>query len=342
MGVMNNNYTKSEIARVSEGDANKPLTHRFRMTPKTLLTTLAATAILVAAASINTHAQTWETVMDLEDGLWATAARAVLVDPFSTASAPSQLFGGGQLGFQLQFTRLDQVSGQHSILDAQVFADEPTRRLEMGYDPSSGDLYSAQFTDKGWLVRRSPDRGLSWANSDLFEEAIDPCWPGGVPDGIAADGAGNVYVCGQIRIGCNVRRWVVRKTSDRGHTWATVHDLQNASGKGIHFVPGAEGGLFTIGTKAANNDYDWLVRRSRDGGATWVTVDVRSAATDGPEVVTSDRAGRIYVAGTYKRQWTVRQSDNGGAGKQSIQPGLSRPSPLLWKGSRRMLWGTSI
>jgi subtilisin family serine protease len=79
---MQRTYTKSEIARVSEGEASKPLTHRFRMTTKTLLTTLAA---ILAGAALTSHGQALPPVANAPGGL-AYAPGEVLVQFKSTVT----------------------------------------------------------------------------------------------------------------------------------------------------------------------------------------------------------------------------------------------------------------
>jgi hypothetical protein len=114
----------------------------------------------------------------------------------------------------------------------------------------------------------------------------------------------------------------VRKSADQGLTWTTVDDLTNARASRIHFVPGTNGGLFTVGYRVsgsgANTTYAWLVRRSRDAGATWNAVHIYAGSGNvGARAITSDSQGTIYVAG-WGTPEAVKKSDDGGTTWQTI------------------------
>jgi len=69
-------------------------------------------------------------------------------------------------------------------------------------------------TQYGWLVRKSANGGVSWANVDYFANG----WPGNAP--ITVDVFGRVFVAGFNNV--TPRTWLVRGSTDGGTTWVTT------------------------------------------------------------------------------------------------------------------------
>ncbi len=192
---------------------------------------------------------------------------------------------------------------------------------------ASGNLYVSSFTydsvssDRlGWYVRRSTDGGATWTTVDDMVTA--PLWPATDDVGIAADGAGNVYVAATDVYYLNsvwYHDWTIRKGIG-GTSFSTIDVLPNSFPKDIFVHPTA--GIFVVGqTQLANKGptiLAWLVRRSTDGGATWSNVDTfllsKSAVAMG---IGTDASGNLYVVGSGTvastgDHWIVRKSTNGG------------------------------
>jgi hypothetical protein len=287
-------------------------------------------------------AQTWQTVLDYQ----------FIVDGSSYATciagdALGNVFVGG-LGYP--------ATGFSSGLVLKTDTTEATWFLSDNSNPSppqgssvsglafdaNGNLYSAETLwnpctrtscpGSSWYVRKSSDRGVTWATVDLFQVAPGQSAGAG---GVAGDSLGNVYVSGGAPDANGVIHWLVRKSADGGQTWPSVDDLSPGRSYGIGSVPGV--GLFAVGSLSSTTSSkgnktttttSWVVRRSVDAGAHWITVDSVQPPlgyTALASAVASDAMGRIYAAGrtmilvgsgrtaTTAWQWLVRGSSDGGA-----------------------------
>lgn len=321
-----------------------------------------------AAAIVSTQpllAQTWQTVLDYQFIDAASSYGSCIA-----ADALGNVFVGG-LGYP--------ATGFSSGLVLKTDTTEATWYLSDNSNPSppqgssiaglafdaNGNLYSAgtlwnlctktSCPGTFWYVRKSPDRGATWATVDLFQAVAGKSAGSG---GVAGDALGNIYVSGGATDANGVYHWLVRKSADGGQTWATVDDLSPGRSYGIGSVPGV--GLFAVGSLSSTTSgkgnkttttTSWVVRRSVDGGNTWVTVDVCQPPPGyGAMAVAaaSDTQGKVYVAGRTTIlagsgrtaiavvQWLVRGSNDGGntwstadafsyvSGKGSVANGLGR------------------
>jgi len=274
---------------------------------------LTVTGIGLVVTASRANAQTWETLLDLQDTNNADAQGwTLLVDPYSGQLAPSRLFFGGMIARHAAVLVFDQSTGTYDRHDVP----DGFRVNQLGVDPSSGNLFSAMlsYAIPGWQVSSSTDGGTNWTVADLFALSTNGS---GDAWGFAADDAGNLFVtgsAGQDSNGLN-GHWVVRKSTDHGQSWSTVDNYPNAVPNKIHFLSGTNGGLFVVGYR--NGGSTWTVRRSRDSGASWAVVDSLPGIAYG---VSSDSAGNVYVVGE-SGGWTVRQSSNGGNTWQTIYSG---------------------
>jgi hypothetical protein len=214
---------------------------------------LTVTGIGLAITASSANAQTWETLLDLQDTNNADInVLTLLVDPYSGQLAPSRLFVGGHIGQQAVVFVFDQATGTYDRHDVP----NGFQVNQLGVDPSSGNLFSAMYS--GWLSK-SADSGTNWTVADTFV---------GDASSFAADDAGNLYVAGRATDSAGQDHWVVRKSTDHGQTWATVDNYPNASPGKIHSIPGTNGGLFVVGYRitgsGANTTYAWIIRRSRE------------------------------------------------------------------------------
>lgn len=157
--------------------------------------------------------------------------------------------------------------------------------------------------DSRWIVRRSLDRGETWATVDTFTTHPDQQF-GAV--GVATDPRnGHVYVMGgamsQVS-GIPWAPWVVRKSTNDGTTWTTV-DTYNLSGhfvgpmaisvdgKGVIYVAGVAVEVGEFGEKGRHG----ILRRSADGGATWT--DQHFPEYTDLRLLAATRDGHVFVGG---------------------------------------------
>jgi hypothetical protein len=329
---------------------------------------IALAGLLAIAAQTNLPAQTWQTVLDYQFIAGATSGAECIA-----ADALGNVFVGG-LGYP--------ATGLSSGLVLKTDTSEATWYLSDNSNPSppqtgssvsglafgaNGNLYSAgtlwnlctktSCPGSFWYVRKSPDRGVTWATVDLFQSAAGKSAGSG---SVAGDSLGNVFVSGGANDGNGGSHWLVRKSADGGENWASVDDLSPGRSYGVSSVPGV--GLFAVGSLSSTTSGKgnqstttryWMVRRSVDGGAHWTTVDAyQPPAGYGADAfaVASDAQGKVHVAGrttilvgsgrtaSAVVQWLVRSSSDGGntwstadafsyvAGKGSGANGLGRDS----------------
>jgi len=306
-----------------------------------LLTTLASAALL--AVAVNTHAQRWETILDLD----GQSSRAIIVDPFSSIGTwPNLLVTGAIPG-------LNDLSGTPYKVFRLSQSDVPTPETpvlgalhasgatvySMVSDPL-GNLYWAgglnTSTGLVWIVRLSGDGGGNWQEVQRWKLA-----GGGFAEarGVTVDDAGRVVVCGMAIDATGVSHWITQISENQGGAWVTkdlfkgsgvasfVTGYNIVEGLGTTFVPGPNGGLFTVGTRGSKSYGAWTVLRSRDGGDNWQVVDswvpknigstrARKVTTDGVRIfVLGDSGGRTERDPS---PWVVRASANGGDTWQTI------------------------
>jgi hypothetical protein len=276
-----------------------------------------AVSVLYAAAVMNTHAQTWQTILDLGP---RTDGKDVLVNPTNSPLPPGVFVAADMSGPDNELAFFD-TSQTQSPSNPSVVVISPGLINRLGCDSSLGALYSVGYVRKAdnslaWDVRRSLDGGQSWA-------PLDSGWqlsPGASTRamGFAADQAGNLFVCGNATDSKGRGSLILRKSGDQGMTWQT-----QAIGVAValYFLPANsqnQGGLFAVGRLGANA---WGVQGSRDAGNTWTTVDSWMVSKSGDTVamaIASDPQGNLYVAGHGKKGttspygWYVRRSSDGG------------------------------
>ena len=185
---------------------------------------------------------------------------------------------------------------------------------------AAGELFnSSPVLTKAWGVRESPDGGLTWGRTDLFEQA-----PGGRSScgDIKVSPSGHVFAAGYGGTSAGVS-WVVRMSAPGQPSFATAEAITSSFGgeaRMIAFHPTA--GVLVAG-RVANV---WTVRRSLDG-VNWTLMDSfkdTGGSSSSAEAITVDASGTIYVAGradqsvrakgktTFSNNWVVRRSTNGG------------------------------
>ncbi|MBI2928428.1 MAG: exo-alpha-sialidase [Verrucomicrobia bacterium] len=324
---------------------------------------------LTVSTALSSLAQTpagWETVLDYQfiDG-GSSFGGCIAADALGNVFAggvgyPATGFGSGLV------LKTDTTAVDWFLSDDTNPSPPQTGSSVAGlaFD-ATGNLYSAgtlwnlctktSCPGSFWYVRKSSDRGATWATVDLFQSAAGKSAGSG---SVAGDSLGNVYVSGSSTDADGASHWLVRKSADGGQTWASIDDLSPGRAYGVSSVPGV--GLFAVGYVASTTTGKgnkrtttaaWLVRRSVDGGGTWATVDVHQPPPGYGAyafAVASDAEGRVFVAGrttiligsghtaTAVVQWLVRSSSDGGiswstvdafsfvAGKGSVAQGLGR------------------
>ncbi len=287
-------------------------------------------AAILAAAALNAHAQTWQTVDDFQAvaGLGATGSD-IGTDPsgillYSVGSGITTPDGSERIA--VVHVSTDQGANWNTLPEFgdpiwtwehyRAFSSDADGRLYVGGNGRRADWPSA---DLGWIIRESDDYGVTWVETD------DPFpFPGdnyaGCADIKVHPVTGDVYASGSsLTYGR-----VIRKRAAGATDFTTVYASganDGGSGWSLSFHP--DGRVFVAGDGPVSGSHPWLVLRSATGElGTWQIVDAfktkewtQSSAR--ASVITD--SGTIYVAGwgysskTRKRAWIVRSSADGGA-----------------------------
>lgn len=289
------------------------------------------TAALLAAAAVNTHAQSWQTLLALGEPNNSAVGNAVLIDPFSANPNLPDLFLGGGSSFG-PVLNLDQSTDPATVTPSDATYGRAQR---LGSD-AAGNLYSVGYEYRAnrlnWQVRTSADTGVTWAVRD---DAVQ--WNpnnNSVAYGVAADPSGNIYVTGVAQNKTGASYWVIRKGANHGQTWTTVFSSSKpiAQGDGLRYLPPVsgkhDGGLFAVGRLTPSKATQGTVLRSRDAGNSWQVVDAWVPGKNqaaGATAVTSDANGNLFVAGfeAADAAWYVRVSGDAGNSWQTILTGYS-------------------
>lgn len=179
--------------------------------------------------------------------------------------------------------------------------------------------------DYHWVVRKSEDKGATWATVDDFQLNAGE---GSRATAIASDSNGNLYVVGE-GVSASQYYWVARKSSDGGDNWETVDQFQLSSGRyslAASVATDANGSIYAAGVGENGSSIStWLVRRSDDSGATWTTSDsylYTAGYLSGAKEISVSGSGGIYVAGegsdATSTHWIVRKSSDSGASWELI------------------------
>jgi hypothetical protein len=300
---------------------------------------------LFAAANLTTHAQTWETILELDSAMTdvliagGSSTRALMIDPASAAADfPSLIVSGHASDANWNLHRLAQPEGSNpgaliplNTLPRSVFsmAADAGGILYLAGDNS---IHVAHSSTAAWVVQRSSDGGATWSTIRTFSL-------GGATAqvrGITVDSAGKLIVCGVAFDSGGYSHWIVETSADRGEAWDTVDVFKSSkvsnlfSGEamcqalGVAELPGLNGGLFVVGRVPSGRKQTaqvWTVTRSRDGGVTWQTVDtwLPSNGNSRARKVAVDGLGRVFVMGDSgggnendSSPWVVRMSADGG------------------------------
>ncbi len=299
-------------------------------TPAPFLTLLGAA--LLAAATVNCEAQTWQTILPDPDFAPGWTGSAALIDPSSAdPSVPGVFIGCWSDSAQGigSVVRVDP-QGNHSVADTEL-----SRVYGLGHNPAAAALYAVgdglrvtvppfpRSNPTTWKVLESVTGGGagSWSTDDEFYLSSKTA---SSARGTTTDTDGSVYVCGLAYPNRGGAHWIVRKLPPDG-VWATVSDQSsptgvNAIASGMCIFSGnannATKAVFAVGTLNSK----WTVLRSQNQGASWQLVDAWSPGNKlaaGATGAACDAAGNLYVVGhrgtgTYPTGWVVRMSANGG------------------------------
>lgn len=186
----------------------------------------------------------------------------------------------------------------------------------------SGTLYYAAVSyasdsnsNRHWLARKSTDNGATWSNCGSFNDSTAN---DGITWAIGLDGAGNLYVGGEMNSysgGYVDPHWKVRKSTDGCATWSEVDSIAGSYLHDLLVTPA--GTLYATGTVAVSGQgFLWRTKRSTNGGSTWSTADEYGGlgVTQG-DGLALDASGTLLAAGRITQGDTVRfirrSTDNG-------------------------------
>ena len=282
------------------------------------------------AATICTHAQTWDTVVTL-----GGQGSALMIDPFSEDTAQPGIFLGGKNGTQLG-GKIFHYETSTVVLST---CDSSPGWIKRFASDSQGNIFAIGQMTSGtinhWLVMKSPDGGVSWQTIDHAANWHPNYSSTAV--GVTVDAQNNVFVSGYA-LEKRGRSWRVRKGVETasGYTWSDSLKLSGSAVQGgeILYVPPVQGkhagGIYAVGHTTPKSVSLWTVMRSGNGGATWQSVDTWSPSKStaaAANAITSDLDGNIYVVGYDSGRdpsgWWMRQSVNGGASWNLIGPKYS-------------------
>lgn len=178
---------------------------------------------------------------------------------------------------------------------------------------------------RGWVVRRSLNRGATWSSVDFYARAD---LGAGSAGGIAIDPRNNhIYVAGAFQEDRDSPgAWVVRKSEDNGASFITVDEIEGHYARKI--AVDFQGYIYVVGRWATGGGF---LRRSTDEGKTWQTVNYTTRAVQGYSVITSPD-GRVFV-GTVDGQngWRIYSSADGLNGWEEVD---YVPGSLTGRGGR--------
>jgi len=154
-------------------------------------------------------------------------------------------------------------------------------------------------------------------------------------------------------------RYVVRRSSDDGASFTTIHDAPLGEFWVEPSIAAARDGTLYVALSLGDafEDTSLVVRRSADGGATWSEIDRYRLAPSASAQATGigvDAAGNVYVGGhardaAGKRHAIVRKSVDGGAAWTTVEDfqattgqstlatafGVSPAGAVAWAGMAR-------
>lgn len=168
----------------------------------------------------------------------------------------------------------------------------------------------------------------------------------------ATSASGTIYLSGT-----SSNSFVIRKSSDGGETWSTIHNY-GATSFGYGITIDSLGNIFAVGTASSGGSYIGLVRKSTDGGATWNSVYAAQVTPTKDTVLTAithDSSDNLYAVGysgatsPIDSKWVTLKSSNQGSSWSVVDTftpdGLryNNPTGVLVSSSGKIyVWGNSV
>lgn len=193
---------------------------------------------------------------------------------------------------------------------------------EESYGNSSGVAPNGTFFTCGsagtlrgnylWIVRRSIDDGVNWTTVDTQDESDPNIWPYGWCWDVDVAPDGTVYTVGEYDDGVNPGyNTIVRKSTDNGLTWTTIHESNSYSIKRFKVAPDGSLWMFATGNfvKGVETAGVWNFNSVDISGLGSLSWDWWGALGN----LVFDDANTGYFTGNFASQFRVVKSTDGGA-----------------------------
>ena len=229
---------------------------------------------------------------------WGYAGQQI-GDLLITSRNPGSLYlpANGSIRSQAAYPALFASVGLIGGAIGTAWADYDFGGTNTGFAASpSGTIIVVQSPT---LIRRSSDRGQTWANIAITNL-------GNTPSDIKTDGNGTWIVLSSA----NSAPFQCLRSTDDGLTWQVVTLPATSSGAGGSWTK-----LLYCGNNVwiATGNYTLTMLRSTNGGASWATFTHGYDVSNAPQTLAANGTGTILICAYNGSNYTVKKSTDYGA-----------------------------